>query len=70
MLGAFAWPSLRCTIGLTERGRAAAIVLAAAGVTVDKDLMSRVGVKDIERAHCVLFVLVDIGRKTMRQAAK
>jgi len=58
------------TIGLTERGRAAANVLATAGVAVDDELMSRVGTKDIERARRVLFVLVDIGRKTMGQAAK
>ena len=60
----------RLAIGLTERGRAAAKVLAAAGVTVDNELMSRIGPKDIERARRVLFVLVDIGRKTMGQAAK
>ena len=33
----------RLTIGLTERGRGAAKVLAAAGVTVDDELMVRVG---------------------------
>jgi hypothetical protein len=58
------------TIGLTERGRAAVKVLAVAGVTVDNELMARVGPKDIERARRVLFVLVDIGRKTMGQAEK
>jgi DNA-binding MarR family transcriptional regulator len=60
----------RLTIGLTERGRAAAKVLAAAGATVDNELTSRVGPKDVERARRVLFVLVDIGRKTIGQAAK
>ena len=60
----------RLTIGLTERGRAAAKVLAGAGVTVDDELMSRVGTEDIEGARRVLFALVAIGRKTMRQAAK
>jgi hypothetical protein len=61
---------LSATIGLTERGRAAAKVLAAAGATVDNELTSRVGPKDIERARRVLFALVDIGRKTMGQAEK
>jgi hypothetical protein len=60
----------RLTIGLTERGRAAAKLLAAAGATVDNELTSRVGPMDIERARRILFVLVDIGRKTMGQAAK
>jgi hypothetical protein len=55
----------RLTIGLTERGRAAAKVLAAAGITVDDELMSRVETKDIERTRRVLFELVDIERKTM-----
>jgi DNA-binding MarR family transcriptional regulator len=60
----------RLTIGLTERGRAAAKVLSAAGATVDDELISRVGPKDIERARRVLFVLVDIGRKMMAQTTK
>jgi len=60
----------RLTIGLTERGPAAAEVLAAAGGTVDDELMSRVRTKYIERARRVLFELVDVGRMTMGQAAK
>jgi DNA-binding MarR family transcriptional regulator len=53
----------KLTIGLTERGRAAAKVVAAAGATVDGELLSQVGPKDIERTRQTLFVLVDIGRK-------
>ena len=59
----------RLKIGLTERGRAAARVLSAAGVTVDEELISRVGAKDIEIARRILFVLVDIGRKMLQQTA-
>jgi DNA-binding MarR family transcriptional regulator len=60
----------RLTIGLTERGRAAARVIAAAGATVDEELISRVGPMDIERARRVLAVLVDIGRKMMARPKK
>jgi DNA-binding MarR family transcriptional regulator len=57
----------RLTIGLTERGRAAAKVLAAAGTTVDAELLSRVGPKDLERTRRTLLVLVDMGRKLAAQ---
>jgi DNA-binding MarR family transcriptional regulator len=60
----------RLKIGLTERGRAAAQVLHAAGVTVDEELISRVGPKDIEIARRILFALVDIGRKMVQQSAQ
>jgi DNA-binding MarR family transcriptional regulator len=60
----------KLTIGLTERGRAAAKVVAAAGATVDGELLSQVGPKDIERARRTLFVLVDIGRKRVTQHDK
>ena len=60
----------RLTIGLTERGRAAAKVLSGAGVAVDEELISRVGPKDIERTRRVLFALVDIGQKMIGQTAK
>jgi DNA-binding MarR family transcriptional regulator len=59
----------RLKIELTERGRAAAKTLSAAGATVDDELAARVGSKDIERARLVLFVLVDIGRKRLVQTA-
>jgi len=60
----------RLTIGLTERGRAAAKVLSAAGAKIDAKLLSRIGPKDLERARRVLFVLVGIGRQIMAQTEK
>ena len=57
----------RLTIGLTERGRAAAKVLAAAGAAIDAALLLRIGPKDLERARRALFVLVEIGRTMMEQ---
>jgi DNA-binding MarR family transcriptional regulator len=59
----------RLTIGLTDRGRAAAKVLAAAGAAVDDALMSQVGAKDVERTRRVLFALVAMGRKATGQSA-
>jgi DNA-binding MarR family transcriptional regulator len=59
----------RLTIGLTERGRAAAKVLAAAGATVDGELLARIGPNDLASARQALFVLVDIGRKRMAPGA-
>jgi DNA-binding MarR family transcriptional regulator len=55
----------RLTIGLTQRGRAAAAVLAAAGATVDEELRSRIDPKDLERARRTLCALVDIGREML-----
>jgi DNA-binding MarR family transcriptional regulator len=60
----------RLTIGLTERGRAAAKVLSAAGATIDAALLLGIGPKDLERARQALFVLVKIGRKMMEQEGK
>jgi DNA-binding MarR family transcriptional regulator len=58
----------RLTIDLTERGRGAAKVLIAAGATVDAELLSRVGPKDVERTRRTLLALVDIGRKLAAEA--
>jgi hypothetical protein len=55
---------------LTERGRAAAKVLCAAGATIDAALLLRIGPKDLERARRALFALVEIGRKMMEQEGK
>jgi DNA-binding MarR family transcriptional regulator len=55
----------RLTIGLTERGRAAAKVLSAAGSAIDNELRSRVAPKDIECARRTLFVLGQIGRNLL-----
>jgi DNA-binding MarR family transcriptional regulator len=55
----------RVTIELTQRGRAAAKVLTAAGAAVDEELLSRIGPKDLERVRRALFVLVDVSRKML-----
>jgi len=60
----------RLTIGLTERGRAAAKVLTAAAATVDNELRSRVGGKDVQRARRTLFALADIGRTMLARGAE
>ena len=53
----------KLTITLSKRGRAAAKVLAAARATVDAELRSRVGPKDIERARRTLAALIAIGHE-------
>jgi DNA-binding MarR family transcriptional regulator len=53
----------RLTIALTERGFAAAKVVAAARAMIDTELISRAGAKDVERARRALSVLVDIGNE-------
>ncbi|HEY6455569.1 MAG TPA: hypothetical protein VIY90_09860 [Steroidobacteraceae bacterium] len=58
----------RLVIDLTERGRAAAKVLIAAGATVDAELLSRVGPQDVARTRRTLLVLMDIGRKLAAEA--
>ncbi len=58
----------RLTIDLTQRGRGAADVLIAAGATVDAELLSRVGAKDVERTRRALLALVDIGRGLAAEA--
>jgi DNA-binding MarR family transcriptional regulator len=57
----------RLTVDLTERGKSAAKVLIAAGATVDAELLSQVGAKDVERTRRTLLALVDIGRKLIAQ---
>jgi DNA-binding MarR family transcriptional regulator len=57
----------RLKIGLADRGRAAAKVLATASAAVDAKLLSRVGPKDLERTRRTLLVLADIGRKSNAQ---
>lgn len=53
----------KLTIGLTERGRAAAKVVTTAGKTVDTELLSRVGPRDVERTRRTLLALIDIGHE-------
>lgn len=52
----------RLTVGLTERGRAAARVLAAARRSVDAKLLARAGPTDLERTRRTLFLMGNIGR--------
>lgn len=53
----------RLTIGLTERGRAAARTIGAARAAVDAELLARVGAKETERARRVLSTLIEIDRE-------
>ncbi|MGO9454183.1 MAG: MarR family winged helix-turn-helix transcriptional regulator [Candidatus Binataceae bacterium] len=53
----------KLTIALTGRGRAAAKVLGTARATVDAELISRVGPKEVERARRTLSVLVEMGNE-------
>lgn len=53
----------KLTVTLSERGRAAAAVQAAAREKVDAALMAMVGADDIQRARRTLVALIDIGRQ-------
>lgn len=53
----------KLTLTLSERGRAAAAVQAAAREKVDAALMAMVGADDIQRARRTLAALIDIGRQ-------
>jgi DNA-binding MarR family transcriptional regulator len=52
----------KLNITLTERGRAAAGVQAAARERVDAALAARVGAEDVERMRRALAALVDLGQ--------
>jgi DNA-binding MarR family transcriptional regulator len=51
----------RLNITLTERGRAAAEIQAAARQRIDTELAARIGADDVERMRRGLAALVDIG---------
>ena len=51
----------KLTVTLTERGREAAAVQAAAREKVDADLLAAVGAEDIERTRRTLATLIDMG---------
>jgi len=51
----------KLTVALTERGRAAAAVQAAARERIDAELRARVSAEDIRRTRHTLGVLIDIG---------
>ena len=53
----------KLTVTLTERGKAAAAVQAAAREKVDAELLASVGQDDISRTRRTLAVLCDIGRQ-------
>ncbi len=53
----------KLTLGLTERGRAAAMVQAQARAGIDVVLLSQAGREDVERTRRTLAILVDIGAK-------
>jgi DNA-binding MarR family transcriptional regulator len=52
----------KLTVALTERGRAAAAVQAAARERIDAALVAAVGAKDIARTRRTLAALIEIGR--------
>ena len=52
----------KLTITLTERGRAAAAVQAAARDKIDAELLVRVGQEDVNRTRRTLAALIDMGR--------
>ena len=53
----------KLTITLTERGRAAAAVQAAARNSIDAQLLATVGSDDVSRTRRTLAVLIDIGHE-------
>ena len=51
----------KLTVNLTERGRGAAAIQAAAREKVDAELLAAVGPEDIERTRRTLVTLIDMG---------
>ena len=51
----------KLTVTLTERGRGAAAIQAAAREKVDAELLAAVGPEDIERTRRTLVALIDMG---------
>ena len=51
----------KLTVTLTERGREAAAIQAAAREKVDADLLAAVGPEDIERTRRTLIALIEMG---------
>lgn len=52
----------KLTVALTERGRAAAAVQAAARDRIDAELIAVVGAEDVGRTRRTLAALIEIGR--------
>lgn len=57
----------KLTVTLTERGRAAAAVQAAAREKIDAELAARVGPDNVSRARKTLAVLIDMGHEEESQ---
>jgi len=53
----------KLTVALTERGRAAAEIQAAAREKVDAELLALVGQDDVNRTRRTLAALIDLGRR-------
>jgi len=53
----------KLTVGLTDRGRAAAAAQTAAREAIDAELLSSVGADDVRRTRHTLAVLTDIARQ-------
>jgi DNA-binding MarR family transcriptional regulator len=53
----------KLTVTLTERGRAAAAVQAAAREKIDAELLARTGEKDVLCTRRTLAALIDLGRE-------
>jgi DNA-binding MarR family transcriptional regulator len=51
----------KLTVNLTERGRGAAAIQAAAREKVDAELLASVGAEDIERTRRTLVTLIEMG---------
>lgn len=60
----------KLTISLTERGRAAAAIQAAAREKIDAELVTRVGQENINSARRTLAALVDMGFEREKQNDK
>jgi len=54
----------KLTIALSERGRAAAKVQAAARARIDAALSARVGAMNVERTRRALIALIEIGAES------
>ena len=53
----------RLTVTLTERGKVAAAIQAAARARIDAALLERVGVEHVSHTRATLATLIDIGRE-------
>ena len=56
----------KSNVTLTERGRAAAAVQAAAREQIDSQLLAKVGPEDVLRTRRTLAALIDIGRSAIK----